>query len=190
MSEKCRIWDQQKAYFLTLTVVGWIDVFTKKSLKVTITNSLQFCQREKGLEVFGFCLMPSHLHLIARAGREFTLSDILRDFKKYTSKAVIKQILEEPDSRQDWILENFRKAGENLKGIKEYKFWQEGNHPEEISSNKFFDQKLEYIHNNPVEELFVERPEDYLFSSARNYAGLSNYLDIILESVKQERFRR
>jgi putative transposase len=190
MSDKYKIWDQQKAYFLTLTVVGWIDVFTKKGLKITIINSLQFCQREKGLEIFGFCLMPSHLHLIARAGGEISLSDILRDFKKFTSKAIIKQILDEPESRRIWMLEYFRKAGENLKGIKEYKFWQDGNHAEEISSNSYFDQKLEYIHNNPVEELFVERPEDYLFSSARNYAGLSNYLDIILEIVRQERMGR
>jgi REP element-mobilizing transposase RayT len=190
MSDKYRIWDQQKAYFLTLTVVGWIDIFTRKSFKITIINSLQFCQKEKGLELFGYCLMPSHLHLIARAGSKIALSDILRDFKKFTSKAIIRQILSEPESRRDWMLEYFRKAGENLKRIKEYKFWQDGNHPEEISSNKFFDQKLDYIHNNPVEELIVERPEDYLFSSARNYAGLSNYLEIILESVKQERTRR
>ena len=110
MSEKYKIWDQQKAYFLTLTVVGWIDIFTRKSHKMTIIESLQFCQREKGLELFGYCLMPSHLHLIARAGSKFTLSDILRDFKKFTSKAIIKQILSEPESRRDWMLEYFRKA--------------------------------------------------------------------------------
>jgi len=82
------------------------------------------------------------------------------------------------------MLEYFRKAGENLKGKSNYKFWQDGNHPEEISSNKFFTEKLDYIHNNPVEELFVENPEDYFFSSARNYADLNNYLEIVLESEK------
>lgn len=87
------------------------------------------------------------------------------------------------------MLEYFRKAGEDQKGITNYKFWQNGNHAEEISSNKFFDEKLVYIHNNPVEELVVENPEDYFFSSARNYAGLDNYLEIVLESVKQHTYK-
>jgi REP element-mobilizing transposase RayT len=190
MSDKYRIWDQRKVYFLTLTVVGWIDVFTRKTYKMTIIESLQFCQKEKGLAIFGYCLMSNHIHLIARAEGSNTLSEILRDFKKYSSKAIIKQIVSEPESRRDWMIEYFKKAGENLKGIKYYKFWQDGNHAEEISSNKFFDEKLDYIHNNPVKELIVERPEDYIFSSARNYAGLNNYLDIVLESVKQRSITR
>ena len=190
MSDKYRIWDQRKAYFLTLTVVGWIDVFTKKNLKLTIIDSLRYCQKEKGLAIFGYCLMSSHIHLIARAEGNLTLSEILRDFKKFTSKAIIKQILSEPESRRDWMIQYFKKAGENLKAIKDFKFWQDGNHAVEISSNTFFDEKLDYIHNNPVEELVVERPEDYFFSSARNYAGLNNYLDIVLESVKQRNISR
>jgi REP element-mobilizing transposase RayT len=189
MSEKYKIWDQQKVYFLTLTVVGWIDVFTRKNHKMTIIESLQYCQKEKGLELYGYCLMPSHLHLIARAVDTFTLSEILRDFKKYTAKAIIRNIQSETESRKEWMLEYFRKSAERTKRMTDFKFWQDGNHAEEISSNRFFDEKLDYIHNNPVIELIVELPEDYLFSSARNYAGLKNYLEIILESVKQERTR-
>lgn len=190
MSDKYRIWDQRKVYFLTLTVVGWIDVFTRRTYKMTIIESLRYCQKEKGLAIFGYCLMSNHIHLIVRAESNYTLSDILRDFKKYTSKEIIKQIISEPESRKDWMIEYFRKAGEDLKAIKDYKFWQTGNHAEEISSNKYFDEKLDYIHNNPVKELIVERPEDYIFSSARNYAGLNNYLDIVLESVKQRSISR
>jgi hypothetical protein len=87
------------------------------------------------------------------------------------------------------MLEYFKKAGENLRGITNYKLWQDGNHAEVISSNRFFNEKLDYIHYNPVEELIVEKPEDYFFSSARNYAGLDNYLEIVLESVKQQTYR-
>jgi REP element-mobilizing transposase RayT len=186
MSEKYKIWDQRKAYFLTMTVVGWIDVFIRNSLKMTIVNSLKYCQNEKGLEIFGYCLMSSHLHLIARAENNHLLSDILRDFKKYTSKALIAQIQTEPESRRDLILEFLRSQGEYSDGKFHYRFWQEGNHAEEINTNNFFYEKLEYIHNNPVKALIVEKPEDYLFSSARNYAGLSNYLEITLESVRQQ----
>jgi REP element-mobilizing transposase RayT len=189
MSDKYKIWDHGKAYFMTLTVVGWIDVFTRINHKIAITNSLKYCQKEKGLAIYGYCLMPSHLHLIARAEDTSSLSDILRDFKKFTSKFIIQQILNEPESRRNWMIEYFKKSGENLKGISGYKFWKDGNHAEVITSNNFFDEKLEYIHNNPVKELIVERPEDYIFSSARNYAGLDNYLDIILESVKQINYK-
>jgi REP element-mobilizing transposase RayT len=189
MSEKYKIWDQQKAYFLTLTVEGWIDVFTRKNHKITIVESLRYCQMEKGLEIYGYCLMPSHLHLLVRATGNSTLSEILRDFKKFTAKAIIKNIQSDTDSRREWMLEYFSRARERSRKNKDFKFWQDGNHAEEISSNRFFDEKLDYIHNNPVKELIVELPEDYLFSSARNYAGLENYLEIIKESVKQERKR-
>lgn len=188
MSEKYKIWNQEKAYFLTLTVVGWIDLFTRKSHRLTIIDSLKYCQTEKGLELYGYCLMHSHLHLIARASGNIILSDIIRDFKKFTSKALIRNIINEEESRREWMLEYFKNAGETINKKGNFKLWQDGNHPEEISSNKFFDEKLDYIHNNPVTELIVERPEDYFFSSARNYAGLNNYLDIILESVKQRNF--
>jgi REP element-mobilizing transposase RayT len=139
MSEKYKIWNNKKAYFLTLTVVGWIDVFTRKNHKIIIINSLKYCQKEKGLVLFAYCLMPNHLHLIARAEGNDTLSDILRDFKKFTAKKVINQIINDPESRRDWMLDYFKKAGANLKGITNYKFWQDGSHPEEISSNNFFD---------------------------------------------------
>jgi REP element-mobilizing transposase RayT len=189
MSDKYKIWDHSKAYFVTLTVEGWIDIFTKRNHKLLIIDSLKYCQKEKGLVIYGFCLMSNHLHLIARAEGKFTLSEILRDFKKFTSKALIRHILEEPESRRDWILKYFMEAGKNLKGIKNYKLWKSGNHAELITSNKFFDQKLDYIHNNPVKEFIVERPEDYFFSSARNYAGLSNMLKVELELVKLQIIR-
>jgi hypothetical protein len=83
------------------------------------------------------------------------------------------------------MLNYFRK--ESIPDKSFYRFWQEGNHPMEINTNNFFIEKLEYIHNNPVEELIVKRPEDYYFSSARNYAGLVNPLEIVLESVRRQR---
>lgn len=178
MSEKYKVRDNDKSYFITLTVVGWIDVFTKKNHKFTIVDSLKYCQKEKGLAIFGWCLMSNHLHLIAKAEKDIVLSDIIRDFKKYTAKKIIQQIIDEPESRRKWMLEYFKKTGESMKRIKNYKFWQDGFHPKEIFSNKFFHEKLSYIHKNPVKELIVENPEDYLFSSARNYAGLDAYINI------------
>ena len=185
MSDKYKIREKEKAYFITMTVVGWIDVFTRASHKLKIIESLKYCQKEKGLVIYGYCIMPSHMHLIVRAEGNETLPEIIRDFKKYTAKAIIKQIIAEPESRREWMLKYFEEIGKPLTRIKKYKFWQDGNQAKEIFSNNFFFEKLEYIHKNPVEEMIVEKPEDYLFSSARNYADLSNYLDVVLESSRQ-----
>ena len=184
MSEKYKILEIDSAYFVTLTVTGWIDVFTRKNHKLVLINSLKYCQQHKGLVIFGWCLMPSHLHMIVRAEGQYALSEILLDFKKYISKAIVKQMQEEPESRREWILEQFFKAGEQLNRIKNYKFWQDGNQPKEIYGNNFLEEKLNYIHNNPVEEMIVTKPEEYLFSSARDYAELESVLDICLISKR------
>ena len=184
MSDKYKIWEDNKAYFLTMTVVNWIDVFSRKNHKMLLVDSLKYCQQNKGLAIFGWCLMTNHLHLIARADGEPTLSEILRDFKKYTSKKIVQQIIDEPESRRKWLLSDFEYAGRYLKRIKNFKFWQDGNHAEVIYSAKFFHQKLNYIHKNPVKAMIVEYPEEYLFSSARNYAGRTALIDIIEESSR------
>ncbi len=184
MSEKYKIRDKDKAYFITMTVVGWVDIFIRKEQKLVIVNSLKHCQKEKGLEIYGWCLMSSHLHLICKAIGENELSDILRDLKKYTSKQIIKNILEYPESRRDWMLKYFSESSNHLKKKQEYKIWQSSNQPKEISSMKFFHEKLEYIHKNPVEEMIVSSPEEYLFSSARNYSELDSMIEIVLESSK------
>ena len=176
--------EANKAYFLTLTVVGWIDVFTRKNHKLAIVRSLQYCQNHKGLELFGWCLMPSHLHLIARADDKHDLPAIIRDFKKFTARKILYQISEEPESRREWMLNQFEFAGKHLKAIKNYKFWQTGNHAEVIYSPGFFYNKLDYIHKNPVKEMIVEREDEYLFGSARNYADRDYLLEIIMETPR------
>lgn len=185
MSDKYKITEKNKAYFLTLTIVGWVDVFTRKSIKLAIIDSLKYCQENKGLSLFGWCLMSNHLHMIARADGRQNLSEILRDFKKYTAKKAVKIIEDEPESRRNWLLEIFQARANELTRVQNFKVWQDGNQAKVIYSPDFFYQKLEYIHQNPVKDLIVEKPEDYLFSSARNYAGLPSMIDIILESPKQ-----
>ena len=104
----------------------------------------------------------------------------MRDFKKFTSKKIIELVNNEPESRREWLLNYFKKASEHLKKQQQYKVWQNGYHAEHILSNKFIKQKVEYIYNNPVQDKIVAIPEDYYYSSARNYAGLDNELAIIL----------
>ncbi|WP_432222960.1 REP-associated tyrosine transposase [Flavobacterium sp. TMP13] len=180
MSTKYKATAKEEAFFITLTTVGWVDVFTRLNQKNGIINALIHCQQNKGLEIYGYCIMSSHVHLLCRATHGFILSDVVRDFKKFTSKKIIQTIIEEPESRREWLLDYFQKACIHLKRTQHYKVWQDGYHAEYMYSNTFIKQKVEYIHMNPVKDKIVLVPEDYYFSSARNYAGLENDIEVIL----------
>jgi putative transposase len=166
-------------YFVTFATVYWIDVFTRQRYKNIVVESLQYCQANKGLEIFAWCLMTNHIHLIVRAKEGYHLSDILRDFKKYTASAVIKSMQTDVESRREWVLWLFERAAKKNSLNTTHQFWQQDNHPEELLSNAFKDQKLNYIHQNPVVEGWVEAPEHYLYSSAKNYAGEKGLLDVL-----------
>ncbi len=168
-------------YFLTMTVVNWIDIFTRPVYKHIIIDALKYNQQNKGLIIYGWCLMSNHLHLLAEADENSNLSDILRDFKKFTSKAIIKEIMENAlESRKKWMLSEFAFAGKYDNKIKNYKFWQDGNDAKEIHSTEFMEQKLDYIHENPVVAEIVDEDIHYKYSSARDYAGEAGLIDVVL----------
>lgn len=166
-------------YFTTSTVIDWVDIFTKANYRHVIVDSLQYCQQEKGLRIYAWVLMSNHLHMVVSVESEQTVGDILRDFKKFTNKRILKSLEEdEHESRRTWMLDRFRFAASNDRRITNYRFWQEGNHLEEIYSSEFLWQKISYIHQNPVRAEIVTRAEDYLYSSSRDYAGEKGLLDV------------
>lgn len=168
-------------YFTTSTVVDWLDVFTRPIYKHILLESLEYCQVNKGLDIYAWVLMTNHLHMIVDTSGPDSIGDVLRDFKKFTSKSIVKAIQEnEQESRQEWLMNRFRFRAANDKKVTNYKFWQEDNHVETIYSYDFFKQKLDYIHQNPVRQEIVEKAEDYLYSSARNYAGMDGLLNVIV----------
>ena len=177
-SEQYFVRNQNEICFITSTIMEWVDVFTRPVYKQIIVDSLKYCQESKGLDIYAWVLMSNHLHAIVSAREGYNLSDILRDFKKFTSKRIIEAINQEPESRRDWLLYRFEYAGKFKTNVKNYKVWQDGNHVKECFSAKFSQEKLEYIHNNPVRALIVEMPEHYLFSSARNYARMQGLIEI------------
>ena len=180
MSTKYKAITTEDAYFITITVVGWIDVFTRLNQKTLLIEALRHCQQKKGLEIYAYCIMSSHMHLLCKATDGFILSDVMRDFKKFTAKKIIQTIVDEPESRREWMLDYFKKSCKHLKREQQYKVWQDGYHAEIVETNWFIKQKINYIHNNPVKDKIVVHREDYYYSSARNYAGLENDLEIVL----------
>ncbi len=159
-----KITDQQGLYFVTFTVKDWIDVFTRNEYRFIITDSLNFCIKEKGLEVYAWVLMTNHLHAILSSSKN-ELSAIIRDFKKFTSNKIIEAIEQSgKESRSRWLLWLLKQKTET--GEEKKQLWQPGNHPEEIRTEKFYRQKMQYIHQNPVRTGWVRNEEDYEWSSA------------------------
>ena len=169
-----KIRNKEGIHFVTFAVVEWVDVFTRKEYRDILLESIRYCQKAKGLLVHSWCLMSNHVHLVVSA-KENNTSEILRDFKKFTSKQIVQAIKAHPqESRREWMMNIFEKAGIENSRNKSFQFWRQDNQPKELFSEKFTDQKLSYIHNNPVEAGLVEKAEEYVYSSARDYyAGKS-----------------
>lgn len=165
-----KIRNQKGVHFLIFQVVYWIDIFSRRRYRDILIESLKYCQKEKELKVHAYVIMTNHVHIILSSGKGM-LSDTIRDFKTHTSKKIISSVQEEGESRRDWMLRLFEFSGAKNKKNSKYQFWTQENHPIELETNYFFDQKLDYIHNNPVEAGIVDKAEDYLYSSARDYAG-------------------
>lgn len=173
--------DQYATHFLTFTVCGWIDLFSRSVYKDILIDSFKHCQEHKAFILNAFVIMTNHVHLIARATtKECTLSDIVRDFKKYTHKTMMPIIQSEQESRRLWMLHQFKYYGTRNSKNEEYQIWANGNHPEECFGNDFIQTKLDYIHQNPVRAGIVYNAENYIYSSAANYAGKPGVIKVEL----------
>ena len=148
--------------------MDWLDVFSRKNYRDCIIECFDYCIKNKGMVLYGYVVMSNHIHMIIQSN-DGKLSDLLRDFKKFTAKTILEKIQNEPESRREWMLERFKLATETHSRNKNYQFWQYGNHAEEIFTEHFLWSKLDYIHMNPVRAGIVTRIDDYIYSSASNY---------------------
>ena len=177
MSRNYKFHNPEGTYFVTFAVVEWIDVFTRNKYKDIILDSLGYCQKEKGMEIFAWCIMTNHIHLIFRSIKGMKPEQILGDFKRFTSKTLVKTIKDNPaESRKKWMLKIFETCAKKTSNVKDYQFWRHDNKPVELWSKKVIDEKVNYIHNNPVKAGLVSKPEDYLYSSALDYCGMKGLL--------------
>jgi putative transposase len=169
MSSKYKVGDNLTPHFVTFTVVGWIDVFSRELYKELFINSLKYCCENKGLILHAWVIMTNHVHLIISTS-ENKIEYLVRDIKKFTSKQIIKAIQENPqESRKEWMLSIFSFTGRNNNNNKDFQFWKQDYHPIELSSDHRLQQRLNYLHENPVKSGLVWEPQDYKYSSAKDY---------------------
>lgn len=180
MPSKYQIFDHQEPHFITFAVVEWVDALSRPYYKDIVVDSLAHCQKEKGLTLYAYAIMSNHVHLIASAKEGHNLSHILRDMKKFTSKKIVAAIKDNPqESRKRWMMWIFTSNGAKNSNNKGHQFWQQDNKPIELSTPQMLEQRLDYLHNNPVVEGLVAEPQHYIYSSAIDYAGGKGLLPIV-----------
>lgn len=170
-----RIFERDYPHFMTWTIVGWIPVFTRREAVEIIFDSWRYLQLNCQFQLFGYVILENHLHLIASAP---SLSKVVKDSKSFTARQIIDLL----DRRAATVLLKqlrFEKLAHKVQS--DYQVWQEGSHPEQIQNDEMMWQKLEYMHNNPLERGYVDDPLHWRYSSARNYAGQPGLIEVVTD---------
>nr|VFJ53766.1 MAG: hypothetical protein BECKFW1821A_GA0114235_104411 [Candidatus Kentron sp. FW]VFJ58537.1 MAG: hypothetical protein BECKFW1821B_GA0114236_104210 [Candidatus Kentron sp. FW] len=170
-----RILEAHKPHFMTATVNNWLPLFTRPQTAEILLDSWRFLQREGKFTLFGYVILENHLHLIAASPE---LAANMQRFKSWTAKRLIAY-LEETRSRHMLELLTHFKRPNKTRSV--YQVWEEGNHPQFIESEEVMRQKLAYIHDNPVKRGYVDLPEHWRYSSARDYLGRPGLIEVCRE---------
>ena len=171
MSRNYKFHNPEGLYFISFATVYWVDIFVREEYSDCLVKNLNYCVANKGMEIFAWCIMTSHVHLIFKCTKQKP-AELIRDFKSYTAKELLVLIKEHPqESRKEWLLKAFKKAAISNSNNTQNQFWQQHNQPIELWSNKVIEQKVAYIHNNPVAAGFVEKEEDWKYSSAKDFCN-------------------
>jgi putative transposase len=165
--------ERQDCSYLTFNTVDWVDVFIRPTYKQVITDTLNYFVEKKGFTVYAWCLMTNHLHLLAKAKDGSGLAMIEKEFKKITTNQIMEAFDLEPELRRNWIMQRFENFSQSLKKIEKFQLWQSCSNPTYIDFKQVYklQERVLHIHENPVRDRVVTNPEDYLYSSAGDYAG-------------------
>jgi len=163
MRSRYRIHEPDHAHFVTSTVIEWLPIFTSSACCDLLVASFEHCRQHKGLRIHAWVILENHFHAILSGPN---LADTLRDLKRFTAQRLLEQIQSEG---REWLLNQLAYYRAKHKTASSHQVWQEGVHPEAICSDAMMLQKLEYLHNNPVNRGMVAAPEDWRYSSAHEW---------------------
>src|SRR6267378_1034391 len=163
MRSRYRVHEQDRAHFVTSTVVAWLPVFTTAARCDVLVQSFEYCRAHKQLRIYAWVILDNHFHAILSAP---DLPRIMADLKRHTAGQLL-ELLEEENA--EWLLHQLRYRRAQHKTEREHQVWQEGFHPQSIATDEIMLQKLEYLHNNPVKRGLVASPEHWRYSSAHGW---------------------
>ena len=158
-----KIYSEETPYFVTTSIVNWVPLLSNEQYCKIILDAILFLQDRRGISLFAYVIMRDHIHCIA-SGQD--LGEKLRLFKSYTARQILDVLKAQKDRN---VLKIFNTENDN--GRNEYQLWQEGFYPKQLLGDDMMLQKIDYIHNNPVRAGYVDRPEDWPYSSIHNYTG-------------------
>lgn len=184
-----RFYENPAAYFITFNVVDWVDLFIRPVYKQIVVHSLNHFIEHKGLSVFAWSLMTNHLHLLVQARGGYSMGEIENEYKSFTTQKILEDLSVEPDIRRQWILERFELCSNTMGSLKKFQLWQNSSNPVyiDLKKTRTLIEYIQYVHDNPVRDRVVTAAEDYLYSSARDYAGMRGLVNIArLPVVEQQ----
>lgn len=169
-----KIYEEIYPYFITCTIKEGLPLLSNPKLAKIVLDSLTFLQTERKVLIYGYVIMENHLHAIVQ-GKE--LAKKLRLAKSFMARQIVDILRVDGNSK---LLNQikFRKLKHKIKC--DYQVWEEGFHPKQLFNNEMVSQKLEYLHFNPVKCGFVDRPEHWRYSSARNYLALEGLIPVTI----------
>jgi putative transposase len=163
MRSRYRVLEPDHAHFVTATIVAWLPVFTTAARCDIIVDALTYCRGHKELKIHAWVILDHHFHSIVSAR---DLSRVLTDLKRHTARQLVEQLESEGCA---WLLHQLRHFRLAHKNESTHQVWQEGSHPQAMMSDAIMEQKLEYLHNNPVKRRLVASPEHWRYSSAHEW---------------------
>ena len=158
-----KIYETEYPYFITSSIVDGIPLFSSPEIAQFILEGFHFLQQARGVQLYAYVIMENHIHFIASDHE--SLSVKLKNFKSYTARQIIDYLKNGHNHR---LLKQIKRAKLKHKNQSNFQVWQEGFHTKQITNDDMMVQKIEYIHNNPVKRGYVDLPEHWRYSSARN----------------------
>lgn len=163
MRSRYKIYNKEGLFFVTSTIVEWIPVFTNEKYFQILADSITYCQTNKGLKVMAYVILDNHFHMVCKDEK---LKDTMRSLKGFTADKLLETL--ESDGKI-WLLNQLSYYKKKHKTCSNYQVWQESFHPKEILTDEILQQKVDYIHFNPVKRGYVSEPEYWRYSSASYY---------------------
>ncbi len=167
-----KIYEATHPHFVTCTILHWLPIFTRKESVQIVIDSLKFLQQKDNLKIYAYVILENHLHMVVQSNN---LPKTMESFKKFTANEILKLLKKE---NAKVLLEQFKFYKKAHKKDKEHQIWEEGYQPKLIQTDKMMKIKIDYIHLNPVKRGYVDKPEHWRYSSARDYIGINGLIDI------------